>query len=298
MKKSAVIITKPLQYINASNIYNEKRKDLFVVSWFVNYEWFVETIARTDSTWDTVHVFTTRNQALRYILKHKKAYDDIFVDTDFGIGISLLFFLLMPVNINVYEEGWATYHYINPKMSAMKTWKWLLCRLFFHYNNYIGGGYFTRSIYVYDPNKYLSNINNSRQEIISFSKGFYDHILDMKDFCNIYSKRLVTDTFKDANVILFLGSWPETHYDYFTGILNENPGYKSIIKNHPHYVQDNQVNNFHTDLVVDADIPAEIVIIQLLRIVKHLVVVHEHSSALMYIKSDKIADIDYYKEPM
>lgn len=293
-KKSAVIITKPLQYINASNISNEKIKDLFVVSWFVNYEWFVETIALHDSNWNSIRVFSSRNQALKYVLRHRREYSDIFIDTDFGIGINMLFLLLYPISVSVYEEGWATYYYINPSLSAMKKWKWLLSRLFFHFDNYIGGSFFTQNIYVYNPVKYYSNINNTRQRVLSFSEGFMEHVLSMKCFCDAYDCRLNLSKLKSPNVILYLGSWPETHYDYFASIHEEYVGYQSIIKHHPHYVQDQSIVSFIADIVVDADIPAEIVIAQLLKRVNNLVVVHEHTSALMYIESDKIVDIDYY----
>lgn len=294
MKKSAVIITKPLQYINASNIINDKSRDLYIVSWFVNYQWFADIIARYDPVWNSVYVFASRNQALKYILKHKREYSDVFIDTDFGVGINLLFLLLWPITINVYEEGWATYYYINPKLSAMKKWKWLLSRFFFHFNNYIGGSLFTKNIYVYNLQMYYSNINNTRQKILPFQNSFCEHILKMEHLCDVYSGRMNFSQLNNADVILFLGSWPETHYDYFTSIQERYKGYKSIIKYHPHYVQNENEKDFSVEIVIDSDIPAEFVVIQLLKIVNKLVVVHEHTSALMYIKSHKIVDIDYY----
>jgi hypothetical protein len=286
--KSVYIVTKPIQYINACNIRDENDKDLLLVPWFDNSAWFVENIALSSSIWKNVSVYNSRNKAVFEVLKHKSKYCKIFIDTDYGVLLNLLFLLLKPFKINIYEEGWGTYQPISYKASHLKIYKFLMARIFFHWNNYIGGSVFANQIIVYHPTiikKYIPQLRLSK--ISTFKLDFITHLNSLPDLLP-YWNRINIDIYYEKKILLFVTSWPNVSYDCFENIKSKYTDYTSVLKLHPHFLNNSIDIESDFDIVIDRDIPIEIFLSKIASISSEIVVVHENSSAIMYFQHEKM----------
>jgi hypothetical protein len=108
-KRSLYIVTKPLQYINAHNIKDEQKKDLVIIPYFNNAQWFIDNIVPESERWNNIYKANSRNQILfKILLKNKINIIKIYIDSDFGIFMNILFFIF-----------YAPYRYLSMKKDGV-----------------------------------------------------------------------------------------------------------------------------------------------------------------------------------
>jgi len=284
-KRSLYIVTKPLQYINASNIDDNHLKDIAIIPWFTKSKSFVRNVVKKADRWSVVYEFNTRNQALSFALKNKHMYEHLYIDSDWGIFLTILFFLLKPIRIFTYEEGWASYYTMSWKKSSLNPIKYYSCRLFFHWKNYIGGGCFTNGVFLYNPSCLIKNIRSiNKERIFRFKSNFTDHVNSLYEF-DYYWSKININHLNSKNILIYLTTWPEKVIDFS---FTEKPPYADfvkIIKYHPH-IQGSSQLGFPFVYELEREIPVEVYLTKLLCVCNEIIVMHHNSSVTMYIQEN------------
>lgn len=285
-KISCYVITKPVQYINATNIDDDNEKDCYITNTFSDAELFAKEMENRSTHWKNIFFVNSKLRALYNILRHKSKYSSIYLDSDMGIILRLFLVLLYPKKIYVYEEGLASYipelrlHEINTKYS----YKFLIDA--FLGENWSGGAFRTKGIYLYHPNAFKSLVKvKKKTQILSFKQPLIKHINSLYDIKIYYSQDEI-ENMRGKNILLYLTSWiinPE-----FEEIYKMYPDFIKVIKLHPHIRRETISNDFlHFDYYPKNIIPAEILISKFIEIADKLVIIHEGTAAMLNIVTDK-----------
>lgn len=289
MCKSAYIITKPLQYINATNILDENIKDCFLIVTFKNADIFYTNIVKYSTYWENIYYFKNRTKALFNILFRLKKYNKVYLDSDFGFFIRIILLLFFNKNVFVYEEGYGTYR------ANIRDKKNIKNKLFLSIDrvlgkNYIGGFFNTKGIYVYNPDAYLKLVSpNSKKIIFKFKNSFREHLTNYEEFNSIFNFDDI-NKIEGENVILYLTDWEIN--DNYINIISQYDGYFKILKPHPHIKNSIRIEK-DFDYIIDNFIPAEILIEKILQNSNKLILIHQNSSALIYFSNyDKLKVIN------
>jgi hypothetical protein len=285
-KKSVYIITKPLQYINATNIPDELEKDCFLVDLFYNTENFYLNVKKHSVHWKNIKVFKSRYNALLKIIRHRKSYDKLYIDSDFGILITVLFLILGKIRIYTYEEGFGSYRFIRNNLSIVDKIKSTIYS-FLGCENWIGGNVFTTGSYLYYPEAFKKLIGN-KKEIHFFKKKFISHLSGLKEI-NHYYDSVNFERFRNQNVIVYLSTWEIN--PNVNKILKNYMDYIKVLKPHPHIKEQVDFQNLY-DVKISNSLPAEYFLTQLYNVCKNLVIIHENSSALVYLAPFNIKEIN------
>lgn len=284
MKKSAYIITKPLQYINATNIEDDNLKDCYLEDNFNSFDLFVESIRSKSNHWDKIYTSKTKQLALFKIIMNRGKYSKIYLDSDFGILVRLSLFLLFPLKVYVYEEGFASY---TAACRARKSFKdvilLMIDRIMFG-KNWSGGSASTKGIYLYHKDAFRKIVSNDNlKELLDFKSKFSDHLMSLPEI-NFLFDGIDLEMFKGKKVLLYLSSW-EINKD-LNSYIDKYPEHIKIAKLHPH-IKDMAYANDNFDYVVPNMLPAEIVISELIKLAESCVVIHEGSAAMMSFKESE-----------
>lgn len=285
MKKSAFIITKPIQYVNATNIPDANSRECLLVNSFHNVLKFKTIVEQQATYWDKVSFFSTRQDAVKYVIQHKDKYERLYVDSDFGIVLGFYLKKLDPVQLYTYEEGYASYSFIRKPSSIKEKVKiWIANML--QLKNWVGAHSVTRGMYLYQPEKFKKNIGDFKP-IFAFRKPFMEQVFSLPEI-QVLLGNIEEDSFDGKDVLLYLTSW-KVHPLFEEYIKNGSYDYK-VIKPHPHIRGD--VTFFRFDLVVDNYVPAELLIKAIMTNCKSLTVLHQGSFALEYFTiGDKLKEI-------
>jgi hypothetical protein len=294
-KKSAYLITKPLQYINATNIPDDLDKDCFLVDYFSDSNIFFKNIQKYSTNWCQILHFKNKYSALFYILNRKKSYEKIFLDSDFGLLYRIILLLYWNVKIYVYEEGFGTYRKKIRESKTLKD-KVLLKIDTLLGQNYIGGYRRTKGIFLYHPEAFSKLVApSSKKELLNFKTKFHEHLETLHEVSILFPEDLRKRT-KGKDVLLFLTSWKiESGY---RDILKKYNNHLKILKPHPH-IKNNIGIEEDFDITVRNSLPAEILIAELGAYSRSLIVIHQNSSALMYITNiETIKEINISDEKL
>ncbi|GAB6278098.1 MAG: hypothetical protein STSR0006_00930 [Lentimicrobium sp.] len=287
MKKSAYIITKPLQYINATNIPDNSDKDCLLIKGFYDFDNFLLSVKQYSTHWSNIIVFETRIKALLYILFNKNKYSNIYLHSDSNLSTRLLL-LLFQLNVFVYEEGVGNYEYV-PKVPNCNYFKRIIKQLEFKFlgPNFFGSFIKTEGIYLYYPEVFkILRSDFSEKKIKKFKSNFSDHINSLQEIKNLFPKDL-RNRLSGQNVIIYILSWD---YDLkYKTIIKTYPGYIRILKPHPHTNVIKDIKD-DFDIIISNSVPAELLISELISITKSIVIIHHGSSTLLNIVDYKIFD--------
>lgn len=288
-KRSLYIVTKPLQYINAHNIKDEQKKDLVIIPYFNNAQWFIDNIVPESERWNNIYKANSRNQILfKILLKNKNKYNKIYIDSDFGIFMNILFLFLRPIQIFIYEEGWSNYQLISIKKSQLNRFKHYIGKIFFHWPNYMGGSFFTKGIIVYHPDILHKCIPiHIKKKIVAFNESFINNLKNLPGISK-YEKRIDLSLLEEKKILIFLSSWPNIGYQKFKQKMPFIPkDFITILKLHPHIKEHVDFEN-DFDYILDNDIPVEIFLSLIIDRCNEILIIHNNSSLRMYFSQEKI----------
>ena len=282
LRRSAFIVTKPFQYINATNISETNIRDLYLIPNFNNFERFYHAVKSKSKIWNHIYVFKTKELALLRLVFFQRRYENVYLDSDFGLLLRILLFLFVGIKIYVYEEGVASYTYNLRNNETLKSrFRSILDRLFLG-STWSGSAYKTVGIYLYHKKAFLKllNYNIGNKSILSFNKSFTDHIFDINEI-NYLFENINFNKYKGIDVLLYLSAG-SINKDVYP-IINSYPSYHKILKLHP-FQKDTDFHIFNES--IDNSLPAEILIYRLNYYAKSLIVVHESSAAILNIVND------------
>ncbi len=304
MKKSGYIVSKPLQYFNASNIEDDHPKVLFIVNGFNNAENFFNAVKNESKHWESVYFYKDYDEVFTYIKKNKPYYSKLFLDGDYSLSMLKNLINFKDLKIYVFEEGLGTYtdkirYAINKNLYArvsplrkLKTFLISEILRLLGQKNYHGGSSFTNGIYVYNIEKHTTNKPNFAKEIKTFKQPFLKHLSQFEE------KTILSEDYSDIisaafhkKVLLYLTSWS---IDANIGqVLEGYKDYVKIIKPHPH-ISEEAINDIkhNFDFVVKGGNMIEFLIYDLCDAASQLNVIHHGSGALLYFENhEKIIEI-------
>lgn len=290
--KSAYIITRPLQYINATNIPDDAQKDCFIIDFFSDSENFYKVISKYSAYWNNVELHKSRYTALFKIIRNKNQYKSLFIDSDYGIIITFLFLLIPSIVIYTYEEGYGSYRYIRDNKRIKVRLKSVVYSLMGS-KNWIGGNICTTGIYLYHPEVFSFLIKNNSKKLLKFKTDFNSHLKTLNEI-NLFYGSTTINNLKNKQVVVYLTTW--TINPTIDNQISQYQNYFKILKPHPH-IKEQTVINCKFDLIVKSALPAEILLNHLIDICKDLVIIHENSSALMYLSSRRYKEINISASP-
>lgn len=286
MKKDVFIITKPLQYFNATNIKCKNEKICLITDNFFNAENIFKKIKKESLIWDDVLFFKKWDEPYKWIIKNKDIVNYIFIDSDFGFQKNFYLKKIKPCNIYVYEEGIGTYNEYKGRKGIFSS---LLNKLYFIYGNqlYLGTSKYVDGIFLYNIEKYLKKIPHYNKELFYFQKPFCEHLETFSD-ANIFldqETKILIQNLKNKKIVLYLSSWSE--YSDINNKLSLYPNHLKIYKPHPHIKETNNILKKYFDYILRGNILIELFITQLISVCEELVVIHHGSSAIMYFNDSK-----------
>lgn len=287
--RSAFIISKPLQYFNAKNIpYKEdEKKDCFLINNFIDAPQFAQYI-KPLNIWNRVKFFSSDLVAIVYFIINVRKYNRLYIYADISTIITILLSCIKSkIEIYTYEEGFGSYRYFSYRSNGVFFEK---IRDLFKITNWIGGNGLTKGIFVYHPNVLNKLIPESKKkEVYKLSGSFYQSVVNSAE-SDFFLDEIDYNQLKDKSIFLLIGSW--TINPKYREILESYPNYVTILKLHPHFRT--SLNTFNFDLVIRT-MPSEILIVNLIKICKELIVVHENSTTMIYLPfstRDKIHEIN------
>lgn len=286
-KMDAFVVTKPLQYINVLNIETKNKKVLLLVDLFINAEIIFKKIEKSSSYWDELYFFKNMNEAFTWLIKNKKNFNTLYIDSD--INRRDEFYSLRKLNISVYEEGIGTYqkNQYKPRTKILGNIYLTLMR-FRGYKNRRGGNKYTKNIIVYFPEFYNQYLKEKKKNVIGFERPFLQHVNECNDL-EVLDYNLNLSEFTDKTVALYISDWEMD--EEAMKILNKITCDKRIIKPHPHQKNLNII--FNQDLIAPGELPAEILILKLLKVTKKLYIISKYStSTIYYISNPKVEIIN------
>lgn len=281
MYRNVFIVSKPLQYFNATNIDTVGYKICLLVNNFYDAEVIYRKIKKNSPYWDEILFFETMQSAYRWVLDNKKNIETLFIDSDYGATKYKILSQLRNINIFIYEEGIGNYR----KKLKEKGWIGTLKEFFYNLlgnKNYLGGSKYVKGIYLYDKDRFKNAHPNSRKLIYEFKNPFIEHLKIFQDrdvFLDENTQKIL-DEIAGKKIFLYLTSWSIS--PHIRDLLKEYPDYSKVIKPHPHIKKDTDDVFRNFDYVLKGSDIIEIFINELLTNSEEVVVAHHGTSSLMH----------------
>lgn len=288
--KSVYIVSKPLQYVNATNINDpNSSRDLLIINKFKDAKKFKIFLTQHSNLWSNILYFNSVYSAFLYIIIYQRKYNNLFIDSDYGIILQFYLSLLFNLKIYTYEEGYGSYI---PVISDKNTFSKLKHKLHILLGGQyqIGGSRFTSGVILYYPEAYKIQFPKYSKNILSFKKPFLSHLKTLNDI-NKYFSSIKFDIFENQDVLVYLDS--NVLNKNYLDILTKHPTYFKVFKPHP-YKKKDEVLRPEFDLVFDLPIPAELMISEILNRCNKLVIIHGGSTAMIsFINNPRIVEYNF-----
>lgn len=219
--------------------------------------------------------FDSRQAALLFLKKRK--FDNLFIDSDVGLRnfltLASLKFANPNISIHVYEEGLGTYR--TDLYSGYKKKLFGLIGI----GALFGSCRFVTSVYVYRSQEYIDNIPENGIKVREIQGGVHQFLVENRDalkrvfgFDGIKS---ISPHFLCCSI--YLSSWEvdAEFLSYFQGLEGD-----LFIKPHPHIRGCEEINGIK---LIGANVPAELVLADLMKAYDSVVVFDRKSSVRRYI---------------
>ncbi len=224
--------------------------------------------------------FSLRKSALTFLKQQN--FDNLFIDSDIGLKNYLTLALLEIYNpkilINIYEEGLGTYRsdlYSGIKKILLES---IGAGVFF------GASRFVKNVYVFSADEYCVNFPKNAFKVKKIEINLFDFVVSN----HLSLKRLFEFEGINSNSLsgsicsLYLSDWTidKNFLMHFQGLHGD-----LFVKLHPHV----RINLKMDDIqVVDARVPAELLLIDLMEKYKLVRVFDHNSSIRRYFNCEKI----------
>lgn len=279
------IVTKPLQYFNATNIKTIGHRVLLIVNDFFDAKNVYLELKEKSSYWDEIFYFDIWTDAYKWVVKNKSSLKNLFIDGDHGFTKYLYLRNLDSKSIYVYEEGVGNYREnLNYENFSGKLKRFLYEKILGH-NVYLGGYKHTNGIYLYDRERFANIHPYCRKKLLSFEHSFVEHLKRFDDKKMFLSSTTINfvENLQNKRVVLYLSSW--SYDSRINGIINNYQGYKKILKLHPH-IKEIGVYNYKYDFIIPGNNFIELVIKELLEKCEKVIIIHHGTSSIMYFTDD------------
>lgn len=282
-KRSAFIITKPLQLLVSLSICQEYKfsiRPLFIiVDLFAGSKNVSDRFHETFSGSIDVVFVKTKGEAYAFCKKIK--VDNLFIDSDVGVlnyfSLALLKLSINRLYIFVYEEGLGTYR--KDLYSGLK--KIVLSCMGVGVN--FGGAAVSSKIFIYNPCEYKKNFPSLHKKVIGIKHGLMEVLTENLDyFCYVFDFKLELSQSSKSHCYLYLSSWC-INEDVILRL--EKASCDCYLKLHPHMKNAPTSDRF---IVLPNQAPAELVILYLLSIYDKIFIFDQNSSVRRYISCERV----------
>lgn len=284
MKKSAFVATKPLQYINCTNIEDDNIKICILCKGFYDVDDFFSIIKKKSHYFDEFKMFKSKLRALLYVLFHQRKYGKLYLDSDYGLSVRFLLLFIFFTKVFTYEEGYASYNYLRHPVSIRDR---VLLRItdFFKIQNWSGGSCRVIGMYLYDPFFFKQNIKLPEYNFLrEFKHSFSECILNSPEL-NYLSRDVDFAQFCDKDILIYLSSWNIS--PRISELLRQYPTSCKVLKLHPHITHYDHDLDGEFDYVIPSNLIVEYLLFKLTDIAKSIHIIHHGSFALHYLESYK-----------
>lgn len=274
---SAFLITRPIQYLNAINIPRaDASRTLLIVDSFNGARHLQETASLPNSKWTDVQIFESTQEAFNWVRRNKNAFTDFFTFSDFGLRLCLMLGRLKPLRIHIYEEGASSYIRDNFRPGSIRFFSSFFSsgeiKLFRH----MGQCRFVDTIFVNHVELYRKLFPDCQKAVSGFSVPLLEHLIANYSDSAIVSK--LPENMDQRDAILYLSDWTVNQSAF--DVLAAHPSFLKVAKFHPaHSGSETFEGKF--DLIVEPATLAEIIIAELAKSCRLLIIVHECSSAVL-----------------
>lgn len=288
MKKSVFIATKPLQYINCTNIEDENVKICLLCKGFYGADDFFSVIKKTSLYFSEFRMFKSKSRALFYVLFHQREYDKLYLDSDYGLSIRFLLLFLFSTVVFTYEEGYASYSYLRLPISTCDK---ILLKItnFLRIQNWSGGSCRVVGSYVYDPEFFKQNIKLPAYDFLrEFKQPFYKCVFNSPEL-DYLNKGLNYEQFCSKDIFIYLSSWDI--YPRISEILKNYSAHYKLLKLHPHVRNYDHCFDREFNYIVPSNLIFEYFFFRLIDLAKSIHIVHHGSFALHHLESCNMSKV-------
>lgn len=287
INKSMYVVSKPLQYINATNIPDENVKDCLIVNAFSGADYFYSRVSNDSCYWDKVFYVSDVNEMIKFLMAHKKEYLKLYIFSDQSLKLFLFLRRMAPMEIYTYEEGFGSYRKLRDTRFVFERLKVLVFKIM-GTDNWFGSSYFIKGIYLYHPNVFNKLIPENKKSVYPFKKTLGQRMFELEELKYLY-RSIDLNEFEGKNVLVYLSSWGLN--EKVNSILEEHQQYVKVLKLHPHIKTNLNMNN-NFDYVLDNILPSEIFLNLVSKCCRKLLVIHDNTSSLIYLDNNLFEDIN------
>lgn len=280
--KSIYIVTKPLQFVNCTNIPRDiNNKDICCIcDQFSEAYHFFDVCKKRDDRFDNYFFYKNKEIALVHWLLNQSGVNKLYIDSDFGLLTRFLLLLFFKVEIFIYEEGYASYNPLRTD-NGLKNKFLLKIQKIFCIKNFNGGSCKVKGVYLYNKLKYDRAFPLHNKELLAFDIPFFDAVEKSK-VLKILSNEIEWRDFIDKDVLIYLSSWnisiPAVNYCN----KRDNIDVK-VLKLHPNIKKEHPELSSTFDVILPSNIMFEYFYANVRKIVKSITIVHHNSFAVEYI---------------
>lgn len=278
------MISKPLQLMIALCIVQQGQwdtKPVFVIlDAFNGAREVAERLLHEFTRFQLPVFFTSRQAALSFLKKEK--FDHLFVDSDVGLKNFLMLASQKLANhrilIHVYEEGLGTYR--------TDLYRGLKKNIFdrFGIGTFFGSCRFVTDVYVFNTREYIDNIPSNAYKAREINESLSNFMmLNLNALKRLFGFAGVNQELKNnSNCSIYLTSWgKDKKFLEYLKQLNED----IFIKPHPHL---KNYTEFYDFRVIEAGVPAELIIIDLMDSYGFVRVFDHQSSIRRYVSGKNL----------
>jgi len=286
METTFFIASKPLQVVNSMNIPCNGSKKLLLCDGFSNCNQLL-TKLQQQKYFDEIVLVNGPLDALKYCFLHKEDIKTIYTPSDYGLQIGFWLHILRNKQIMVYEEGLGNYEPDFAVKHRLTRYIHILLSFKLDIDMYFGASPYIDGVILYKPDYFKMKYPKFNKPIMHFKYNFSE----------LLQKDLIKEIFRynpprdiiNKDVLLYLSTWKIN--ENIEKYVSEYNDYVKIIKPHPHIKNIGKYIFF--DIVINDNILAEIVISELLKTTRNLVIIHENSTAVLnYKNTDKLSLIN------
>lgn len=281
MKKSFFISTKPLQYVNCTNIDDGNLRVCFLCRSFSDADYFFRVAKRYSTYFSEFKIFDSKSTALIYSIFHQRQCDKLYIDSDYGLLVRFLLLFFITTKVYTYEEGYASYSYLRTENSILNK---LILKItdYLKIQNWSGGSCKVSGTYLYDHSFFCEKIELPDYNFLrKFNLSFYECVLASPELSHI-SQEIDFGEFSNRDILIYLSGW--SIYPHIDKLLYEYPLHYKLMKLHPNILSHDDKLDELFDYIIPSNLIFEYFLFKLVRVSKSVHIIHHGSFALHYLK--------------